>query len=73
MIYKEIFFSAYSMLMMWCFDDSRIRVDSKLKYTDKLELKSFKLSKTKTEYMMCQFIDDSSGDGDISLDGQIDL
>jgi hypothetical protein len=36
-----------------------------------LGIKSFRLSKTKTEYMMCQFSGDNSDDGNISLDGQI--
>jgi hypothetical protein len=51
---------------------SSIRVDHKLKlwkYT--LELKGFRLSRTKIKYMNCQFNGDSSDDGDVSLNGQV--
>jgi retron-type reverse transcriptase len=50
-------------------DESRIRVDQKLKlWRHALESKYFKLSRTKIEYMRCQFSDDSSDDEDVCLD-----
>jgi Reverse transcriptase (RNA-dependent DNA polymerase) len=53
-------------------DDSRIRVDQKLElWRQTLESKCFRLSRTKTEYMRCQFSGESSDDGDVSLDGQV--
>jgi hypothetical protein len=38
---------------------------------DTLESKGFRLSRTKTEYMICQSSSDSSDVGDVSLKGQI--
>ena len=36
-----------------------------------LELKGFRLSRTKTEYMRCEFRDVRSEDGDVTLAGQV--
>jgi hypothetical protein len=41
-------------------DESKIGVDQKLKLWRHLESKYFRLSRTKTEYMRCQFNGDSS-------------
>jgi Reverse transcriptase (RNA-dependent DNA polymerase) len=50
-------------------DESRIRVDQKLKlWRQTLESKSFRISRTKIEYMRCQFSGDNSDDGNVSLD-----
>jgi hypothetical protein len=48
-------------------DGSRIRVDN----GDTLESKYFRFSRTKIEYMRCQFSSDSSNDEDVSLNGQV--
>jgi Reverse transcriptase (RNA-dependent DNA polymerase) len=51
-------------------DESRIGVNQKLElWIQTLESKYFRLSRTKTEYMICQFSGKSSDDGDVSLDG----
>jgi Reverse transcriptase (RNA-dependent DNA polymerase) len=53
-------------------DDSRIRVNQKLElWRQTLESKGFRLSRTKTEYMRCQFSGKNSYDGDVSLDGRV--
>jgi hypothetical protein len=53
-------------------DESRIRVNQKLElWRQTLELKSFKLSRTKTEYMRCQFSRKNSDDGDVNFDGRV--
>ena len=53
-------------------DESRIGVDQKLELLrHTLESKGFRLSMTKTEYMMCQFSGANSDDGDVSLDGRV--
>jgi hypothetical protein len=53
-------------------DESRIGVNHKLElWRQTLESKRFKLSRTKTEYMTCQFSGENSDDGDVSLDGQV--
>jgi Reverse transcriptase (RNA-dependent DNA polymerase) len=53
-------------------DDSRIGVNQKLKlWRQTLESKDFRLSRTKTEYMRCQFSGENSDDGDVSLDGRV--
>jgi hypothetical protein len=53
-------------------DESRIRVNQKLElWRQTLELKSFKLSRTKTEYMRCQFSGKNSDDGDVNFDGRV--
>jgi Reverse transcriptase (RNA-dependent DNA polymerase) len=67
--------------ILWCMlfaddvvliDESRIGVDQKLEFLRQtLESKGFRLNRTKTEYMMCQFSGDNSDDGDVSLDGQV--
>jgi hypothetical protein len=38
---------------------------------DTLESKGFRLSRTKTEHMRCQFSGENSDDGDVSLDGRV--
>jgi hypothetical protein len=51
-------------------DESRIEIDQKLElWRETLESKGFRLSRTKTEYMRCQFSGKNSDDGDVSLDG----
>jgi hypothetical protein len=50
-------------------DESRIRVDQKLK----LWRHTFRLSRTKTEYIWWQFSGDNSDGGDVKLDEQIVL
>jgi hypothetical protein len=52
-------------------DENRIGVQELELWRQILELKDFRLSRAKTEYMMCQFSVDNSNDGNISLDGQI--
>jgi hypothetical protein len=50
-------------------DESRIGVNQKLElWRQTLESKDFRLSRTKTEYMRCQFSGENSDDGDVSLD-----
>jgi hypothetical protein len=52
-------------------DDSRAEVNRKLElWRHTLELKGFKLSRTKTEYMRCDF-SATRHEGDVSLDGQV--
>jgi hypothetical protein len=47
-------------------DESRIGVNQKLKlWRQILESKGFRLSRTKTEYMRCQFSEENSNDGDV--------
>jgi hypothetical protein len=53
-------------------DENMIGVNQKLElWRQTLKSKGFKLSRTKTEYMRCQFSRDNSDDGDVSLDGQV--
>jgi hypothetical protein len=53
-------------------DESRIGVDQKLElWRPTLELNGFRLSRTKIEYIKCQFSGKNSDDGDVSLDGQV--
>ena len=53
-------------------DESRIRVDRKLElWRQILELKGFRLSRTKTEYMRCEFSGVRSEDKDVTLVGQV--
>jgi hypothetical protein len=53
-------------------DESRIGVDQKLElWRQTLESKGFRLSRTKIEYMMCQFSGENSDDGDVNLDGRV--
>ena len=52
-------------------DESRIRVNQKLELWRKtLESKGFRLSRTKTEYMRCDF-GSTREEEDISLEGQV--
>jgi hypothetical protein len=60
MIYNEIYLGVYSLLMMWCW---LTRAE--------LESNDFRFSRTKTEYMRCQFSGENSDDGDVSLDGRV--
>jgi Reverse transcriptase (RNA-dependent DNA polymerase) len=51
-------------------DESRIGVNQKVElWRQTLESKGFRLSRTKTEYMRCQFSRENSDDRDVSLDG----
>ena len=53
-------------------DESRIGVDRKLElWRQTLESKGFRLSRTKTEYMRCEFSGVRSDDGDVTLAGQV--
>jgi hypothetical protein len=50
-------------------DESRIGVNQKLKlWRQTLESKGFRLNRTKTEYMRCQFSRENLDNGDVSLD-----
>jgi hypothetical protein len=51
-------------------EESKIEVNQKLElWSQTLESKGFRLSRTKIEYMRCQFSEENSDDEDISLDG----
>ena len=51
-------------------DESRAEVNRKLElWRRTLESKGFRLSRTKTEYMMCDFSATRHEGGDVSLDG----
>ena len=53
-------------------DESRAGVNRKLElWRRTLESKEFRLSTTKTEYMMCDFSASRHEGGDVSLDGQV--
>jgi hypothetical protein len=53
-------------------DDSRTWVNRKLELQrHTLESKGFILSRTKTEYMRCNFSTTRHEEGDVSLDGQV--
>ena len=53
-------------------DESRAGVNRKLEmWRRTLESKGFRLSRTKTEYMMCDFSASRHEGGDVSLDGQV--
>ena len=52
--------------------ECRVRVNRKLEpWRCTLESKGFRLSMTKTEYMMCDFGVSRCEGGDVSLDGQV--
>jgi hypothetical protein len=53
-------------------DESRTRVDQKLElWRRTLEAKCFKLSRSKTEYMKCDFSATTQKEGDVRLYGQV--
>jgi hypothetical protein len=53
-------------------DESRTGVDQKLKlWRLTLEAKDFRLSRSKTEYMECDFSATTQEEGDVRLDGQV--
>jgi hypothetical protein len=53
-------------------DESRIGVNQKLElWRQTLESKCFRLSRTKTKYMRCQFNGENSDNGDVSLDVRV--
>jgi hypothetical protein len=53
-------------------DETRVGVNGKLElWKDALESKGFRISRTKTEYMMCDFSMIGHEDGVVSLDGQV--
>jgi hypothetical protein len=53
-------------------DDSRAGVNTKLElWRHTLESKGFRLSRTKTEYMRCDFSATRHEEGDVSLDEQV--
>jgi hypothetical protein len=52
-------------------DESQTRVNRKLElWWQILESKGFRLSRTKTEYMRCDF-GEAAQEGDVSLEGQV--
>jgi hypothetical protein len=64
----------------WCmlFADDVVLINESCGVNQKLELwrqtlesKGFRLSRTKTEYMRCQFSGKNLDDGDVSLDGRV--
>ena len=53
-------------------DESRTGVNQKLElWRETLECKGFRLSRTKTEYMRCDFGTTTQEEEDISLEGQV--
>jgi hypothetical protein len=53
-------------------DETRAGVNGKFElWKDALESKCFRISRTKTEYMMCDFSMMGHEDGVVSLDGQV--
>jgi hypothetical protein len=53
-------------------DESRMGVDQKMElWRRTLETKGFKLSRSKTEYMKCNFSATIQKEGDVKLDGQV--
>jgi hypothetical protein len=53
-------------------DESRTGADQKLKlWRRTLEAKCFRLSRSKTEYMNCDFSATTQEEGDVRLDGQV--
>jgi hypothetical protein len=53
-------------------DESRTGVDQKLElWRRTLEVKGFRLSRSKTEYMKCDFSATTREEGDVTLDGQV--
>jgi hypothetical protein len=53
-------------------DESKMGVDQKLElWRRTLETKNFSLSKSKTEYMKCDFNATTQEEGDVRLDGQV--
>ena len=53
-------------------DESRVGVNRKLElWRRTLESKGFRLSRTKIEYMTCDFSASRHEGGDVSLDGQV--
>jgi hypothetical protein len=53
-------------------DESRTEVDQKLElWRRTLEAKYFRLSRSKTDYMKCDFNATTQEEGDIRLDGQV--
>ena len=53
-------------------DESRAGVNRKLElWRHTLESNGFRLSRTKTEYMRCDFSATRHEDGDVSFDGQV--
>jgi Reverse transcriptase (RNA-dependent DNA polymerase) len=71
-IQKDIPWCMLFVVDVMLIDESRIRVDQKLKLSRcTLKSKYFRLSRTKTKYMRCQFSGDNSNDEDVSLDGQV--
>jgi hypothetical protein len=53
-------------------DESRTGVDKKLElWRRTLEAKGFRLSRSKTEYMKCDFSATTQEEGDARLDGQL--
>jgi hypothetical protein len=53
-------------------DESRMGVDQKLElWRRTLEAKGFSLSRSKTEYLKCDFSATTQEEGDVRLDGQV--
>jgi hypothetical protein len=61
-------------LCRWCVlvDESRTGVDQKLElWRRTLEAKGFRISRSKTEYIKCDFSATTQEEGDFRLDGQV--
>jgi hypothetical protein len=53
-------------------DDSRTGVDQKLElWRRTLKVKGFRLSRSKTKYIKCDFSTTTQEEGDVRLDGQV--
>jgi hypothetical protein len=53
-------------------DESRTGVDQKLElWRQTLEVRGFRLSRSKMEYMKCDFSATTQEEGDVRLDGQV--
>ena len=70
-IYKEISHGVFADDVVLV-DDSRTGVNGKLElWRQSLESKGVRLSRTKTEYMMCGFSTTRCEEEEVSLDGQV--
>jgi hypothetical protein len=70
--YKEIYRGVCFLPMMWVLIEERSGVSQKLElWRQTLEAKGFRLSRSKIEYIKCDFSAMGYEDGDVSLDGQV--
>jgi hypothetical protein len=69
--YKAVFLGVCFLQMMWFWWMSRMGIDQKLElWRRTLEAKGFRLSRSKTECMKCDF-NTTTQDGDVRLNGQV--